>query len=247
MGVALLSTALLIALGVLAVRFIGLAGGGWLARGFGRRRTAGARAELPLLAWSAIATLGGTRGGLTLAAVLGVPLLMPDGSAFPARELLVFQATMVIVLSLLIASFGLPWLLRRLALRTGDPHAREAAWARHRAARAALQRLASSAPVDTAADGAAPPQPMHAMVRAHVDHGYRHRLRPSHPRALGNSAAQVQEALALERQLRLDALQAERDELHRLRLAHRINDETLRTLVHEIDLVEMVIRSRPGG
>ncbi|MES2533909.1 MAG: Na+/H+ antiporter [Pseudomonadota bacterium] len=247
MGFALFSTALLIALGVLAVRFAGLAGGGWLARGFGKRRATGARAELPLLAWSGIATLGGTRGGITLAAVLGVPLLMPDGSDFPARELLVFQATMVIVLSLLIASVGLPWLLRRLALRTGSPHGREAAWARDRAARAALRTLESA---DTAPHGATPPDPMHALVRARIDHSYRHRLRPhqpDHPDHPGESAAQVQQALALERHLRLDALQAERDELHRLRLAHRINDETLRALIHEIDLVEMVIRSRPGG
>lgn len=249
MGFALFSTALLIALGVLAVRFIGLAGGGWLARGFGRRRAraVGGRAELPLLTWSALATLGGTRGGITLAAVLGVPLLMPDGSAFPARELLVFQATMVIVLSLLIASFGLPWLLRRLALRTSDPHAREAAWARDRAARAALRALEAPDAPDAAADAATPPDPMRALVRARVGHGYRHRLRPHHGSHPGDSAAQVQQALALERQLRLDALQAERDELHRLRLAHRINDETLRALIHEIDLVEMVIRSRPGG
>jgi CPA1 family monovalent cation:H+ antiporter len=154
------------------------------------------------------------------------------------------------VLSLLIASFGLPWLLRRLALRTGNPHAREAAWARDRAARAALRTLESpdaAAAAAAAAGDATPPDPMRALVRARIDHSYRHRLRPHQPGQPGDSAAQVQQALALERRLRLDALQAERDELHRLRLAHRINDETLRALIHEIDLVEMVIRSRPGG
>jgi CPA1 family monovalent cation:H+ antiporter len=242
----LLATTLLIALGLLAVRFAGLASAGWLARRLGSgkrgRGQQGRRGELSLLAWSGITALGGTRGGITLAAVLSVPLLMPDGSAFPARDLLVFQSAMVIVLSLVTASIGLPWLLRRLALPARDPHAREAAWARHRATRAALRTI-ETAPMPLAAGEGEAAEPVLSLVRSRVDHGYRHRFWI----AGGGDPAERARALcmlALERQLRLTALQAERDELRRLRLAHRINDETLRALTREIDLVEVEIRSR---
>lgn len=43
-------------------------------------------------------------------------------------------------------------------------------------------------------------------------------------------------------QVHLRALQAEREELHRLLRRRQINDETLRHLVRELDLAEMALR-----
>jgi CPA1 family monovalent cation:H+ antiporter len=61
-------------------------------------------------------SLAGVRGAITLAGVMTLPLLMPDGTPFPARELTVFLATAVILLSLAMASIGLPRLLKGLQL-----------------------------------------------------------------------------------------------------------------------------------
>ncbi|MFT4241217.1 MAG: hypothetical protein QM569_02935, partial [Acidovorax sp.] len=188
---------------------------------------------------AALVALGGTRGGFTLAAVLGVPLALPDGAAFPARDLLVFLSAAVIVLNMLLTSLTLPWLARRLAPQQCGHQSREAAWARRRAALAARRALAGVQP----ADG---PSPVFSAVRERIDTGYQHRLQLAAPKDTA-SHCEALRALSLEAALRLDALQAERDELHGLRRCHRINDETLRQLTLEIDLIESVLRTHLPG
>ncbi|MFG3826062.1 Na+/H+ antiporter, partial [Escherichia coli] len=44
-----------------------------------------------------IASFAGVRGAITLAGVLSIPLLLPDGNVFPARYELVFLAAGVIL------------------------------------------------------------------------------------------------------------------------------------------------------
>lgn len=85
--------------------------------------------------------LAGVRGTVTLAAVLSLPLLQADGSAFPGRELLIYIAAGVILLSLLLASVGLPPLLRRIDLSEEDPTLQEETDARKLAAQAAIRTL----------------------------------------------------------------------------------------------------------
>jgi CPA1 family monovalent cation:H+ antiporter len=169
--------------------------------------------------------------------VLGVPLALADGTAFPARDLLVCQAALVIVLSMCVAAVGLPWLLRRVALPEVDPQARETDRARLRITRAALHSVQGPsaqdlAPGDRAADVA---------VRSRIGRDYGQRLAMVTGR--GGVTGPPCEG-TLERTLRLAALQVERDELRRLRLAHRINDETVHALVQESDAVEWAIRRR---
>ena len=53
----------------------------------GRR---GYRFTQPMKVATAVA---GVRGAVTLAGVLSLPLAMPDGAAFPARDLVIFLAT----------------------------------------------------------------------------------------------------------------------------------------------------------
>ncbi|MCV4690219.1 Na+/H+ antiporter, partial [Escherichia coli] len=58
-----------------------------------------------------LATFAGVRGAITLAGVLSIPLLLPDGTPFPGRYLLVFLATGVILFSLVCGIIILPLLL----------------------------------------------------------------------------------------------------------------------------------------
>lgn len=53
-------------------------------------------------------TLSGAKGAITLAVVLTIPHTLPNGDAFPQRDLIVFLASGAIVLSLLIANFVVP-------------------------------------------------------------------------------------------------------------------------------------------
>lgn len=245
LGPLLVSTAG-IALALLAVRFVSLAVGAALPAWLPRRWRRGTVRPVPL-SWVGVASLGGIRGGITLAAVLGLPVLLNDGTPFPARELLIFQATMIIVISLLGGSIGLPWLLRRLGTASGPGslrRSRELRWARKRASRAALLALRSpevDAEVRRVAEAAQGPAREAAdEVRQRVQHLYHHRLNE----AVGDEESRLvsQGVLALEKHLRLMALQVEREELAGLRERHQINDETYRVLMREIDMVELVLR-----
>lgn len=247
---------LAIALLLLAIRFAGfMLVGRWGIALANRWRKSGFR---PLsTTTAAVATLGGARGALSLVAVLGVPLALADGTPFPLRGLLVFLAGIAVVASLVLTAGLLPPLLRRLdgsATRDESHQARERAWARRRGARAALRTLDAPDAVGPVDQGAAKPgdgadggraEPDAAActaARARVEHSYRQRMLPDEPGSPHHSAGY--HLPPVEWQLRLRLLQVERTELHRLRLRHRINDETLRALTHELDLVETVLRHR---
>ncbi|PWK81855.1 Na+/H+ antiporter [Fulvimonas soli] len=178
--------------------------------------------------------LAGVRGTITLAGVLTLPLTLADGTPFPARNLAVFLAMAVILVSLLGASLGLPRLLRGLRLpdepaerREADTALREAAAAAIAAVEQAQHALSEKSPAD--AD-------VYTNAAARVMANYQRRLDGGKP---GNIAAEeLRKADAAELTLRLTALQAEREEIFRLARRRRISDETARKLVREIDLLE---------
>ncbi|MBY3620933.1 Na+/H+ antiporter [Acinetobacter sp. CUI P1] len=58
-----------------------------------------------------ILSLSGVRGTITLASTLSLPFFLDDGTAFPARDLIIFLAAGVILWTLLISNYLLPLLL----------------------------------------------------------------------------------------------------------------------------------------
>jgi monovalent cation/hydrogen antiporter len=193
---------------------------------------------LPLRVMGA-ATLAGIRGAVTLAGVLSVPLAMPDGSPFPARDRLIFLASGVILFSLFGGCFGLPIVLRRLQLPLEDPQEREVREARILAAEAAIRGLKGAQPPAEGSDPA-----LYLEVLGHVMAHYHLRIEAA--RGTEHPPLRAARAASYERELQLTGLGSERAELYRLRSTYRINDETLRTLVYEIDLIEASIGARSG-
>ena len=61
----------------------------------------------------------GMRGVISLAAALSLPLLLPDGNAFPQRNLIIYLTFCVILSTLIFLGLPLPWIIRRLKIR---PH-----------------------------------------------------------------------------------------------------------------------------
>jgi hypothetical protein len=132
--------------------------------------------------------------------------------------------------------FGLPIVLRGLQLPPEDPQEREGREARTLAAGAAIRALAGA---QQPADGSDP-----ALYREALGHVLAHfRQRAETAQGAEHNPLQAARAAALERGLWLTGLRAERAELYRLRSTYRINDETLRSLVYEIDLIEASIRA----
>ncbi|MCV4697385.1 Na+/H+ antiporter, partial [Escherichia coli] len=63
----------------------------------------------------AVMALAGVKGSVTLAGILTLPVVLADGSPFPGRELLIFLSMAVILMSLVVAAIGLPFMTRYLA------------------------------------------------------------------------------------------------------------------------------------
>lgn len=187
--------------------------------------------------WRKIAamSLAGVRGAITLAGVLTLPLLSPDGSAFPARDLVIFLAAMVILLSLLLASVGLPYLMNGLTLSEEPAGRHEEDLARHEAAIAAIAAIedARHAFSTESADDA----DLFTNAAVRVIANYKQRI--SDDATAGTvDAEDLRRADRAEIALRLTALQAEREAIFKLARRYTISDELSRKLVRQIDLME---------
>lgn len=177
-------------------------------------------------------SLAGVRGAITLAGVMSLPLLMPNGKPFPARDLAIFMASAVIVLSLVLASIGLPRILKGLEIPEEPADQREEDLARHEAASAAVAAIERAQ--NAMLGGADAEIYMHAA--SHVIALYQRRL--DRQGSTEGDSQQLKQADQAERMLRLAALRAEREAVFNLARYARISDATARKLVREIDLIE---------
>jgi CPA1 family monovalent cation:H+ antiporter len=181
-------------------------------------------------------TFGGVRGAVTLAGVLSVPLLLGAGEAFPERDLLIFIAAGVILLSLIAACIALPMLLHGIEKSPDDRRRNEVRDAWRKTAEAAIRALEVEEPAEAVSPPDAAKAALATEVKARLMSVYRHQL------VIFNDSAEAQ-ALAfdmdlLERRLRLKAFRAQRLELYRLSRHHQIGDDVLREVLGELDLAE---------
>jgi CPA1 family monovalent cation:H+ antiporter len=179
------------------------------------------------------ASLAGVRGAITLAGVLTLPLVLPDGAPFPARDLAILVAAGVITLSLMIASAFLPLVL--ISIETVPEPARVAAEDRVRVAAAqAAIRAISRAQHEMAADQI--DADIYADAAAHLMDAYRKRVEGQSQ--IGEAAEAIRRTDEIDRSLRLAGLRAEREEVFRMTRAREIEDDVARKLVRELDLLE---------
>jgi Na+/H+ antiporter len=176
--------------------------------------------------------MAGVRGAVTLAGVMTLPLALPDGSAFPARELAICLATIVLLLSLLMANFSLPRLLQGPASPADEGVHVE-------------KKIARQAMLDAALDSVA--KTRERLTLEHPDHaalylGAAERLSESLRERAGIHLQETPEHRAhqhsIERQMRLEAIAASRRAIYRLALRHRISDTFARDQVKLLDMQE---------
>ncbi|MBF6033121.1 Na+/H+ antiporter [Pseudomonas sp. P155] len=196
-----------------------------------RLRGKGELTQVPTARSCWLLTVGGVRGAVTLAGVMSVPMLMGT-DAFPERDLLIFIAAGVILLSLISACIALPLLLRGIEKSPDDKRRQEVRDAWRKTAEAAIHALET---VETTPQDAAQAA-LSAELKARIMSEYRHQL------DVFNDSAEAQ-ALAfqmdlLERRMRLKALRAQRLELYSLSRHHQIGDDVLREVLADLDLSE---------
>lgn len=178
-------------------------------------------------------SLAGVKGAITLAGVLTLPLTLTDGARFPGRDLAIFLAAGVILVTLIVASVGLPRVLERLELPPEPSRQAEIDHARILAAQAAIRAIETAQHV--LGEGKADAD-VYTDASARIMNLYRERidgrLQSPEVMALNRKIAQV------ERQLRLTGLRAERNEIFRLARERALDGEAARKIVREIDLLE---------
>lgn len=186
--------------------------------------------------WRLVAamTVAGARGAITLAGILTLPLLLTDGSEFPARDLAIFLAAGVIVVSLVVSSIFLPLLIKGVEPLPEPSHEAEEDIARAAAARAAIRAI--EAEHHRLAEGRSDAD-LYADAAARVMDLYRRRMIDTGTQT-GEEKEKIRKIEEIEQALRLAGLRAEREEIFKLGRARHIEDDLMRKLVREIDLID---------
>ncbi|MHB8481582.1 MAG: Na+/H+ antiporter [Nitrospiria bacterium] len=194
----------------------------WLFHGIRKREERPRLAHVFIVGWS------GIRGSVTLAAALSLPLFAGPGQPFPGRDLLVFLASSVIVMTLLVQGLTLPLFIRWLNIAGDGIAEREEHAARISVARAAIQRIEQyTTPLSS---------PHEQSFAAQLIALYERKIQ--HLATEEGDREDIETQLKIERNLRFSALSAEREELFRLHKNKLINEDVLRTIQREIDYLE---------
>jgi Na+/H+ antiporter len=177
----------------------------------------------------AVISWAGMRGVVSLAAAFA---LAPD---FPARELILFLTFAVVLGTLVIQGFTLPWVIRKLGIEADETYRDNLAEAnaQHRAINAAIDRL------DELMDGESPPpDDVVERLRAMAEH-----RRNGAWERLGGGTGQnnAETPSSAFRRLRREMLGAERQAFLEMRNKGHLDDEVMRQVMYELDLEEAML------
>jgi monovalent cation/hydrogen antiporter len=179
----------------------------------------------------------GMRGGISLAAAVGIPLTLPNDAPFPQRELIIFLTFFVIFMTLAVQGLTLPLVIRRLGLihdgtTERGTFLRQEHHARVRAAEATMAKL----------DDLGTKNRTSAQAVELARHWYQDRIHQLQ-RHDQRDGPPTQALSSQEGKLLLDAIASEREHLIHLSDQGMISDQVLRHIGSDLDLEEMKIRN----
>ncbi|HMJ28714.1 MAG TPA: cation:proton antiporter, partial [Xanthobacteraceae bacterium] len=193
------------------------------------------RDPAPPWQWPFILSFAGVRGAVSLAAALALPLALPGGEAFPYRNLILFVAFGVILITLIGLGLGLPLVVRWLGVAQAgrNEHIAEIESeiaARREALGAALASL------DAITDDRELSDEVVKLLRA------RHETRANQlPDSLD---PQVDDVTAAGIDLTRELIGKERKFIHVLLRDGKITDEIRRRIERDLDLEEASLANR---
>jgi CPA1 family monovalent cation:H+ antiporter len=222
--------ALLVLLVLVLVRFAWMFAATYLPRLFSktfRRKNPAPWQQTALIAWT------GMRGADSLAAALAIPFLLPNGTPFPGRDLILLLTFCVIFGTLVVQGLTLKPLVGRLGIVDDHVADKEERLARLKANEAALARVEEL--------GSSNQARLESVERLRSE--YADRIR-----ALSKETAHGESIRRLYsrdfEQLAREALETERDTVIGLRNEEAIDDGVLRRIQHDIDLAEARLQRR---
>ncbi|WP_437616453.1 Na+/H+ antiporter [Erwinia sp. V71] len=181
----------------------------------------------------AVMALAGVKGAITLAGILTLPVTLANGSPFPGRELLIFLSMAVILMSLIIAAVGLPYMTRFIA--DDLPHTSGNGNVRAALNEAAINRLNEllSEPAENPEEEARRADAGNVLLEI-----YQRRLHYNDSDEDSDIGRELEKRASLEKEMQREAIIAQRNELFRLRRARNISDITFQQTLRAIDLKE---------
>ena len=185
--------------------------------------------------WVFILAFAGARGAVSLAAALALPFALASGEPFPYRDLILFVAFGVIVVTRVGLGLTLPPVVRWLGVAdAGRDEQRTEHEAEIAARRAALEAALKS--FETISENRALSDEVVRLLRA------RHEIRAGQlPASLDPDARDLS---ATGRRLTLELIAAERKFIHLLLRDGRITDEIRRRIERDLDLEEASLANR---
>ncbi len=193
------------------------------------------RARDPYPAWQNVFIAGwtGMRGVVSLATALALPLAVSDGAPFPHRDLIIFLAFSVILITLVLQGLSLPWVMRVMTLSYESSILQERWQARKESTEQVMRQLEQMR---------GDPAIQSAALDRIISH-YRDRLEslgdgPNTP--LSKSVPPGSEdhpLIALENRIWKNVLETERKAVVALRRSFQISDEVMNDHLRDIDLL----------
>ena len=197
----------------------------------GRRRPASGD---PFPDWRSVFVVSwtGMRGAISLAAALGLPLVLGSGAPFPQRNLIIFITFFSILATLVLQGLTLPSIIRALKLEDDGQTAREEATARLDIVRAALSRIQQIENMD-----GDPPLALEKLRR-------KYQVRADGLEAIcAPNGAATRDYLRDARQMQLDIVSAQRAKLAELRKNGALHEDAARRIGHDLDLEEQQLQN----
>jgi Na+/H+ antiporter len=200
-----------------------------------RRRILHQKEPLPPARHIFVVGWTGMRGVVSLAAAIALPQTLANGSPFVQRNMIIFLAFSVILVTLVLQGLTLPPLIRALGVAGGATEHPEEREARRTILQAALDHLEQSKAKD---------DPDAAEIYDDLAQHYRSRLATLAESGDGGSDGISPDFYSRYIELSRELLQVERRTAVQLRNSGRIGDDLLRQIEHELDLGEARLKGK---
>src|SRR6185437_1446059 len=215
----------------IVVRLLWMYPGAYLPRMLSKR----IRAREPAPGWKQTFLLGwsGMRGVVSLASALAIPMTLSSGEVFPHRNMILFITFCVILSTLVVQGITLPWIIRWLKIEVKENEETHRLTLRRRLAGIVLDYITSNYPNES--------KSIEAFGR----------LKARYERMVSITDKQLKKDsdrgtppayLPRYRQLLLELVNIQRQELSRMRRDNEYSEELLRNKETELDLVEARFR-----
>lgn len=189
------------------------------------------RSSEPAPNWKLVFITGwtGMRGVVSLAAALALPMVLPSGAPFPARDLILFLTFSVILFTLVVQGISLPLLIKGMGVQSNkNEEVLEEINARKKLASAAIVHIEENFAFGVVTE----------EILSQVKNKYE--IRFNHLSNFSNLQIEPEPDSTFQQfnKVQKELLDVERNILSVMRKKGTINDETMRKLEYELDLEE---------